>query len=119
MNFSNYYHLNKYYLSISILFNIIIVYITYEKKINQVNIPELNYYNSQTLKFLFQSKTCPLTLFLFSSIKKNNDSIPIKEINLKDKNYFITYFEDDGNYNQYYERDARNIYLSRTKRCYF
>ncbi len=108
MNFSNYYHLNKYYLSISILFNIIIVYITYEKKINQVNIPELNYYNSQTLKFLFQSKTCPLTLFLFSSIKKNNDSIPIKEINLKDKNYFITYFEDDGNYNQYYEILRKN-----------
>ena len=75
----------------------------YFKSKNQTNIPELDYYNNQALQLLSPSEKCYFTLFFYSEYSKKNDSLKIKKINLKKKNDFVTFYECDGVFNEYYQ----------------
>ena len=104
------YILYKYFLLLVLVFNGIFIY-NDSKILNSTNIPELNYYNHQTLNYLSQSKKCPFTLFLFSDYRLYNSSFKIKKINLRNKDYFVTYFEYDSNYEDLYERLKNNGFI--------
>ena len=101
------YSLNIFYYKllfvIIFLFNVIIFNFNDLKTINPTNIPEINYYNNQSLHLLVQSNKCYSTLFLLSDYRIYNKSFNIMKINLKNKNYFITYFESDYVYKEYNE----------------
>ena len=73
---------------------------------NLTDIPEINYYNHQTLKLLVPSKIynsiCHKTIF-FTSNYRNNSNLSIYniiEFN-NTKNSFVTYYLDDAVYVQY------------------
>lgn len=74
---------------------------------SNTNIPELFYFNNQTLRILIPEKKCkyvsPITLYFSSNFR--NDNIPkefeVKEINIKDKNYFVSFFVNNFNYDSY------------------
>ena len=75
--------------------------------INLTNIPELFYHPNQTLQIIAPDErykdSCSLTLYFTSYFRKTNISndFEIKQINLKDKNYFVSYFMDNNNYYPY------------------
>ena len=97
--------INNNYFKINILLIILLQFLFYnnvnKEPNNSTNIPELLYYNNQTLQLLIPPKNCPSTLFFSLENQKYNNSINIKTINLKDKNYFITFFECDHVYDQH------------------
>ena len=86
----------------------IIIFISIMNSINDnlTNIPELNYYNHQTLKLLVPSKKdnsiCQKTIFFTSNYTNNSilDKYNLIEIN-NTKNSFVTYYLDDTVYVQY------------------
>jgi len=87
---------------ILLLFIIIIFINNHNDKYNdQTNIPELLYYNNQKIQVFTSSAKCRETLYFSPEYREFNDSIKIKKINLKDKNYFITFYETDHVYNQH------------------
>ena len=83
---------NKFCLLIIILFCNIIFNNKYELN-NPTNIPELLFHNNQTFQLFIQSSKCPSTLFFDSGYKKYNLSKNVIKFNLKDKNYFISFYE--------------------------
>ena len=76
--------------------------------INLTDIPELEFYNNQTIKLLIPSKICKppslKTLFLTSDCRNDSEELnnKYKIIHYKNKkNSFITYYRDDQEYKQY------------------
>ena len=75
---------------------------------NLTNIPELQFYNNQTIKLLIPPKRCNFlehkTLYLFSEFRNNSNDLmkKYKIIEYKNKgNSLVTYYIDDNEYNQY------------------
>ena len=87
---------------------LIFLFINYLIKPNLTNIPELDFYNNQTLKLLLPSKRCKFTdyktLFFTSNFRNNsnevNDQYNIIEFKNKKKS-FVTYYMGDDEYEQY------------------
>ena len=80
----------------------------HSKAINPTNIEELSYYENQTLYIIVPKKVCkyisPMTIYFHSEFSdfKTSDDYEIRKINLKDKNYFVTYYLNDyRNYPQF------------------
>ena len=99
---------NSIYISfqflLKLLFVIIVIFLieyNFSSSYNNTNVPELIYYNNQELQVLIPSKKCRETLYFSPDYREQNNSIKIKKINLKDKNYFITFYETDHVYNQH------------------
>ena len=91
-------------LSILIIFGIFI----YSLKSNLTNIPEIQFYDNQTLKLLMPSKQCKFpnhkTLFFTSNLRNNSNEInnQYNIIEYKNKkNSFVTYYMGDEEYEQY------------------
>jgi len=91
-----------------------VILILFSKDFNFANIPELQFYNNQTIKLLVPSKRCKFpshkTLFLTSNCRNNTQQIlkKYKIIEYKNKKTsFVTYYSDDKDYNQY-----KNLLLS-------
>jgi len=72
-----------------------------DKSYNSTNVPELLYYNNQTLQLYIPSKKCHGTLYFLSEFSEFNVSNKIKKIMLKDKNYFVTFYGTDPVYQQH------------------
>ena len=102
INYKYYNYFNKFFLLIVLLLNNVFINNNNSSKFNTTNIPELYYNNNQTIHLLIPPKKCHLTLFFFSDYKKNNNSVKIKRIKFIDKNYFITFYESDNDYRDYY-----------------
>ena len=100
LKYSNIFILKKNYLLLLFLLNLILINKWYYA--NTTNIPELNYYDEQSLQLLDQSKKCPSTLFFFSEYKTYNESFKIRKINFKDKNYFVTFYARDQIFKDYF-----------------
>ena len=87
-----------------IILLIIIVYKSKNKDLeNPTNIPEFSYINQKKIKLLLPNNKCLPSLFF--QVKNQTYNIPnnfeIKEVNLKDKNYFLSYYLCDPVYRQY------------------
>ena len=94
------------------IYNIILIsiflfcFINY-KRSNPTNIPEVLFHDNQTLNVLFPKKhyqlSCPITLFFKSNFRSDYDigKFELKQINLKDKNYFVSFFLNNPNYYTY------------------
>ena len=100
---NNFYNVIKYKFFIFIIFIILLVFFLKNKIIDFINIPELFDYKVQELKILIPKKkchSCKITLFFVSKFRDGNTSneLDIKQIYLKDKNYFVTYYVDNPNY---------------------
>lgn len=89
---------NKIY--IILLLYLIIKFNNYEIY-NPTNIPELLYYNNQTINLLIPPKKCPATLIFFSDSQRFKFSKKVKRIIFKNKNSFITFYNSDEKYTQY------------------
>ena len=92
---------SKYCICFIIFFNDILLNNYYKLK-NQANIPELSYFNNQTLQLFSPSDICYPTLFFMSDYRNYSHSNKIVKINLNDKNSFITFLGNDHIYNSYY-----------------
>ena len=100
---------HKSFLIFSLL--IIIVFINnkiYKISKNPTDIPELLNYENQTLNLLVLKNECkyisPVTIFFNAEFRYLNrsDNYELRKINLKDKNYFVTYYLNDNYfYSQY------------------
>jgi hypothetical protein len=98
---------------------------------NPTNIPELSLYENQTLQIIVPKKECkyisPITIFFKSEFNDLNDSnnYDIKRINLKDKNYFVTYYFNGSNsysvFSSLLEKNGliRNRKIRRSNNLYF
>jgi len=87
---------------------IIIIFHTNKEIANPTNIPELFYYENQTLQMLVPKKECkyiaPMTIYFRSEFSdfNNSDNYEIRKISLKNKNYFATYYLNGyRNYRQF------------------
>ena len=92
-----------YYLKIFLLFNYFFNYYTIYKYIeynNPTNIPEFLYNTNQTLQLIISSESCPSTLFFDPIYHEYKNSNIISKINIKDKNYFVSFFECGSFYAQ-------------------
>lgn len=101
MNFSKKNLLYKFYYLLIIIFITIIVFINNDQINNKINVPEFLNYKSQAIYINIPSKKCYLTLYFTIDYPKLNNSNGIKKINLKEKNYFISFYEHDPVYVQY------------------
>jgi len=91
-----------------LLLLIIIIFHTNKEIANPTNIPELFYYENQTLQMLVPKKECkyiaPMTIYFRSEFSdfNNSDNYEIRKISLKNKNYFATYYLNGyRNYRQF------------------
>ena len=127
-----YYYINKIYFLINLIFfNILIYYNIYGNK-NPTDIPELLYYNNQKIQLLIPDKKCQKTLYFESEFRNNNtNKFDIRKINLKDKNYFLTFFLNEEHIMEYkeilenhsfirsrYEYGTHNLFLCYKKKNY-
>ena len=86
---------------------IFILSILYSMNPNLTNVPELDYYNNQTLKLLAPKKDCDCEKTLFFSSNLRNKPVEINKdiydiIQYKNrKNFFVTYYMGDEEYEQY------------------
>lgn len=82
-------------------FNIILLisfyyfFIINSENSNPTNIPELLDYKIQSLNFFRPSKKCLPTLYFSPEYIEKDDSIETKKITFHDKNYFVTFYEND------------------------
>ena len=92
---------NKLYILLLILL-LNNLYSKYELS-NPTNIPELSYINNQSIQILIPKKKCYPTLFMETENKSYNtrNNYRIKKINLKNKNYFVTFYQCEKSYDQY------------------
>ena len=61
----------------------------------------MQYYNNQKLQVITTSKKCHLTLYFYSEYHGSKKTNKSKIINLKDKNTFITFHENEHGYDQH------------------
>ena len=55
------------------------------------------------MNVFIQSNKCPYSLYFLSEYNENNYSAHVKQINLKDKEYFVSFYRTDNFYLQYEE----------------
>lgn len=101
---------NKLYLIIVLfIFRIVLFNNQSNDLINPTNIPELLYYKHQKLYILAEKNKandlCPLTLYFSLNFTDNNvmTEYEIKQINLKDKNYFVSFYGNNLNYIEHFK----------------
>lgn len=110
------YFINKLNVIIVLLFFVIVIYNIYCRFQNETNITEISN-NKQTLQLIIPSQKCRPTLYFSSDYRNYSYSNKIKKINLKDKNYFVTFYEKYYHYNRYY-KILENFGLIRSKNKY-
>ena len=99
---------DNYKLKIFFLIIALVLIYIFSIDLNFTNIPELEFYNNQTLKLLVPSKRCKppayKTLYLTSDYKNDSNKI-IKKYKIVDyknkKNSYITYYSDNRELEQY------------------
>ena len=98
---------NKSYLKFLLLL-IVIIFENNKEVRNPTNITEFLYYQNQTLQLLVPKKECkyisPMTIYFQSEFSDYNikNNYEIKKINLKNKNFFVSYYLNDfNNYPQF------------------
>ena len=98
MNAKDIHNFNNSKIYIIILFMIFLICFINYKNSNPTNIPEILFHDNQTLNILSSKKhfqlSCPITLFFKSNFRSDYDTgkFELKKINLKDKNYFVSFF---------------------------
>ena len=111
-NYSNIikYHMYKYFKNnvkykffIFILFILLWIFFSFYQRNNFIYIPEILNYDNQRLKIIVPKKkchSCKLTLFFSSKFRETHSlkEFDIIQINLTDKDYFVTFFVDNINY---------------------
>ena len=101
------FEMNNFYFKFNLLFILSLYFLFFnnhnENLNNTTNIPELLYYENQRLQLFIPSKNCLSTLFFSIENKTYNTSNNIKTINLREKNYFSTFYKCDFIFDDYYQ----------------